>query len=94
MEHNKSNLTQKQVHAWWSILFKQEYVRDNDQLISAEILLKEYGYKILLSNTKDGIKFLSFTTPFFEKMIKNQEIIIDATYKTNILGYELYTIIG
>lgn len=95
LECNNSNLTQKQVHAWWSTLIKQKYIRNNeDQLDSAEILLKEYGYQILLDNTKDGVKFLSFITPFFEKMFKNQEIIVDATYKTNILGYELYAVIG
>lgn len=27
-------------------------------------------------------------------MKKNQEIIVDATYKTNALGYELYSVIG
>ncbi|PKY40067.1 hypothetical protein RhiirA4_415555 [Rhizophagus irregularis] len=95
LEHDNPNLTQKQVHAWWSMLIKQEYIRDDkNQLNSAEVLLNEYGYKTLLNNTKDGVKFLSFTTPFFEKMIETQEIVVDATYKTNVLGYELYAIIG
>ncbi|CAB4409818.1 unnamed protein product [Rhizophagus irregularis] len=77
------------------MLIKQEYIRDDkNQLNSAEVLLNEYGYKTLLNNTKDGVKFLSFTTPFFEKMIETQEIVVDATYKTNVLGYELYAIIG
>ncbi|CAB4402232.1 unnamed protein product [Rhizophagus irregularis] len=95
LEHDNPNLTQKQVHAWWSMLIKQEYIRDDkNQLNSAEVLLNEYGYKTLLNNTKDGVKFLSFTIPFFEKMIETQEIVVDATYKTNVLGYELYAIIG
>ncbi|CAG8805416.1 33554_t:CDS:2, partial [Racocetra persica] len=51
------NLTQKQVHAWWTIFIKKEYACDNNQLISTKI-------------------------------------IVDATYKTNALGYELYSVIG
>ncbi|CAG8706829.1 23138_t:CDS:2 [Rhizophagus irregularis] len=85
LEHDNPNLTQKQ----------QEYIRDDkNQLNSAEVLLNEYGYKTLLNNTKDRVKYLSFTTPFFEKMIETQEIVVDATYKTNVFGYELYAIIG
>ncbi|GBC46882.2 ATP-dependent DNA helicase PIF1 [Rhizophagus irregularis DAOM 181602=DAOM 197198] len=72
-----------------------KYIRDDkNQLNSAEVLLNEYGYKTLLNNTKDRVKYLSFTTPFFEKMIETQEIVVDATYKTNVFGYELYAIIG
>ncbi|CAG8734347.1 18462_t:CDS:1, partial [Racocetra persica] len=58
-----------------------------------EILLKDHGYQILLSNYKEEIKLFTFVIPFF-KIIKSWKIIVDATYKTNILGYELYTIIG
>ncbi|CAG8759479.1 1974_t:CDS:2 [Dentiscutata erythropus] len=43
-----------------------KYTRDDNQLILANILLKEYGYNI----------------------------IVDATYKTNALDYELYSVIS
>ncbi|RGB32812.1 hypothetical protein C1646_762463 [Rhizophagus diaphanus] len=50
LEYDNFNLTQKQVHAWWSILIKQEYIRDDkNQLDSAEILLNKYGYKTLIN---------------------------------------------
>ncbi|CAG8814149.1 9199_t:CDS:2, partial [Racocetra fulgida] len=70
LEYDNPNLTQKQVHAWWSILIKQEYIKNSaDQLNSAEIFLKDHGYQILLSNYKERIKFFGFVTPFF-KIIK------------------------
>ncbi|CAG8627687.1 11975_t:CDS:2, partial [Racocetra persica] len=95
LENNYSNLTQKQVHAWWLILLKKEYVHDNnDQLNSAKIFLNKSGFKIILSNCNETIKFLGFITPFFEKLMKNKEIIVDFIYKTNALEYELYSIIG
>ncbi|CAG8819565.1 36605_t:CDS:1, partial [Racocetra persica] len=38
--------------------------------------------------------FLDFITPFFDKLMKNKKIIVDSTYKTNALDYELYSVIG
>ncbi|CAG8653296.1 28384_t:CDS:2 [Gigaspora margarita] len=94
LENYYPNLTQKQVHAWWSTLLKQEYVRDNEnQLNSAKRFLIERGYRIVLCST-EAIGFLGFKTPFFDKLMKNKEIIVDSTYKTNALDYELYSIIG
>src|SRR5207249_4418112 len=50
--------------------------------------------QVIMFNNNNGIKLLGFITPFFEKFKKNQEIFIDATYKTNILGHELYSVIS
>ncbi|CAG8657884.1 4594_t:CDS:2 [Cetraspora pellucida] len=58
------------------------------------ILLEESTYQIIMFNNDNGIKLLGFITPFFEKLKKNQEIFIDATHKTNTLGYQLYLVIG
>ena len=82
LEYNNPNLTQKQVHSWWAYYIKKEYVRDNnDQLQSAQMLLQEYNYELLLINTKNGIRYFGFVTPFFKILCNNKEIIVDATCK-------------
>ncbi|CAG8738806.1 13913_t:CDS:2, partial [Cetraspora pellucida] len=42
----------------------------------------------------ETIGYLGFITSFFEKLMKNKEIIVDFTYKTNALEYKVYLIIG
>ena len=80
IEYDHPNLTQKQVHAWWSYYIKKEYIRDNnDQLQSAQKLLQEYGYNLILVNNEDGIRYFGFITPFFNVLYKNKEIVVDAT---------------
>ncbi|GBC07403.1 hypothetical protein RclHR1_07440008 [Rhizophagus clarus] len=65
IEYDHPNLTQKQVHAWWSYYIKKEYIRDNnDQLPSVQKLLQEYNYELLLVNTENGIRYFGFATPF------------------------------
>ncbi|CAG8800703.1 24222_t:CDS:2, partial [Gigaspora rosea] len=77
-----------------NLYLNPKYVHDNnDQLNSAKIFLHESGYKIVLSSSIEPIRYLGFTTPFFEKLMKNKEIIVDSTFKTNALGFELYSII-
>ncbi|CAB5384510.1 unnamed protein product [Rhizophagus irregularis] len=95
LEQENPDLTQKQVHAWWANFIKQEYIRDkNNQLKSAKLLLEEYNYEIILVNIEGEINYLGFITPFFELLSTNKEIVVDATYKTNALGFELYSVIG
>jgi hypothetical protein len=61
---------------------KQEYIRDtNNQLKSAKLLLEEYNYEIILMNIEDEINYLGFITPFFELLLKNKEIVVNATCK-------------
>ncbi|CAG8833289.1 4455_t:CDS:2, partial [Racocetra persica] len=83
LEQQNPNLTQK-----------QEYEHNyNNQLNSTKILVEENELKMILINDQE-IKYLGFIIPFFELLKNNNEIVIDATYKMNILGYELYAIIG
>ena len=83
LEANYPNLTQKQVHYWWTNQIQQQYRRDNDQLVSAKILLEEAGLNIILYNYSSGIKHIGFLTTFFNSLKNNNEIIIDATCKLN-----------
>ncbi|CAG8754263.1 15191_t:CDS:2, partial [Cetraspora pellucida] len=91
---NSPELTQKQVHAWWTLFIQKEFIQDHNQIKSSKILLEESTYQIIMFNNDNGIKLLGFITPFFEKLKKNQEIFVDATHKTNTLGYQLYSVIG
>jgi len=92
IESNYLNLTQKQVHYWWTNLMQQQYRRDTDQLISARYLLQESGFTIILHNNDDtsGIKYVGFLTTFFDSLKNNNEIIIDATCKNKHNYYCLY----
>ncbi|CAG8758462.1 13728_t:CDS:2, partial [Racocetra fulgida] len=68
------------IHAWWNKFIKEKYVRDNNnQLNSMKVLLEEYNYSIVLENITEGIKYLGFITPFFNLLLKNKEIVVDAT---------------
>ncbi|CAG8663005.1 16049_t:CDS:2, partial [Racocetra fulgida] len=46
LEQQHPNLTQKQVHAWWTYFLKKEYLCDDNQLISTKILVEENEYKV------------------------------------------------
>ncbi|CAG8729893.1 6542_t:CDS:2, partial [Cetraspora pellucida] len=95
LKSNYPDLMQNQVHAWWNKFIKEKYVCDNNnQLNSMKVLLEEYNYSIVLENITKSIKYLGFITPFFNLLLKNKEIIVDATYQTNALDFELYSIIG
>ncbi|CAG8514511.1 30114_t:CDS:2 [Racocetra persica] len=48
-----------------------------------KVLLEEYNYSIVLENITKGIKYLEFIILFFNLLLKNKEIIVDATYKEN-----------
>jgi hypothetical protein len=50
-------------------------------LKSAKLLLEEYNYEIILMNIEDEINYLGFITPFFELLLKNKEIVVNATCK-------------
>jgi hypothetical protein len=72
------DLTQKQVHACWIYFIKETYMRDNNQLLSAQMLLQEYKYKLLCSSKID-VSYFGFITPFFEILKRSEEIFVDAT---------------
>jgi len=81
MEMYYPNLTQKQVHYWWTRQVQALYVKNNDQLLSAKMLLDETQFDILLFNCEEGIKYIGFVTNFFNQLKSNSEIIFDATCK-------------
>jgi len=81
LEVDNPNLTQKQCHFWWTELIKKEFQRDSDQLKSSILLLEESNKEIIMQNIDGGVKYFAFITPFFNKLIYNQEIFIDATCK-------------
>ena len=79
METQYPNLTQKQVHYWWTQHIQQLYKKNDDQLISANILLEEARFNIVMYNHESEIKYLGFLTNFFEILKNNNEIVCDAT---------------
>jgi len=81
LELQYPDLTQKQVHAWWSYFIKEAYMRNNDQLLSVQMLLQEYGYELLYKSSKIGVSYFGFITPFFNILKTNKEVVVDATCK-------------
>ncbi|CAG8765328.1 16596_t:CDS:2 [Cetraspora pellucida] len=84
LEQQHPNLTQKQVHIWWTYFLRKEYLRDDNQLIFTKILVEENKCKVILINNQ-YIQYLGFIILFFELLKNNKEIVIDATYKTTAL---------
>ena len=84
MEMYYPNLTQKQVHYWWTRQVQASYKKDNDQLLSAKMLLEEAQFDILLFNCEEGVKYVGFVTNFFNQLKSNNEIIFDATCKQKL----------
>src|SRR5207244_11919881 len=73
------------------------------------VLLEEAGFHLLLYDSDSEVKYIAFLTTFSNCLKSNNEIIFDATCKsnlnkivilifiidkTNALGFELYAIIG
>jgi len=83
LEFSHPELTQKQVHFWWTQAIQEQYKKDDDQLVSAQIHLKESKElqfnKLLLLNV--NVPHLAFITIFFDQMKNNDEIVVDATCK-------------
>ncbi|CAG8685060.1 10881_t:CDS:2, partial [Ambispora gerdemannii] len=96
LQHQSHTLTQKQVHFWWSTFHQKLFYCDNDQFTSAIYLLQEdESYPLLYSNQENGLSEFAFTTPFLQLLHGiYDEICMDATYKTNNVGFELYTIMA
>lgn len=83
LEFSHLELTQKQVHFWQTQAIQEQYKKDDDQLVSAQIHLKESKEpqfnKLLLLNV--NVPHLAFITIFFDQMKNNDEIVVDATCK-------------
>ncbi|CAG8818521.1 5903_t:CDS:2, partial [Cetraspora pellucida] len=96
LQYQSHTLTQKQVHFWWTTFYQKLYLCDDDQFISTTYLLQEdKNYLLLYSNQENGIFEIAFTTPFLRLLHnKYEEIAMDATYKTNKAGFELYVVMA
>jgi hypothetical protein len=81
LESNNPNITQKQIHYWWTQLMKKNYERNSDQLISTHLLLNEQNYNIILMDLNGDVKYIGFITPLFQQLIDKKEILVDATCK-------------
>ncbi|CAG8763347.1 3983_t:CDS:1, partial [Cetraspora pellucida] len=92
LQYQSPTLTQKHVHYWWTVFYKKLYYRNDDQFISAAYLLEEHdGYLLLYSNNENRLFELAFITPFLQLLNSAyDEVLIDATYKTNNAEFELY----
>ncbi|CAG8691942.1 4787_t:CDS:2, partial [Racocetra persica] len=86
-------LTQHQVYYWCKRLGLNEYKIVKDQAESTiQYLLQHSTFKVIIKEPT----IIAFTTPLFDLLAKINitTIVIDATYKTNRLKYELYAILG
>ncbi|CAB4440590.1 unnamed protein product [Rhizophagus irregularis] len=61
---------------------------------NTQILLEQDQFNKLLLNITSEIQYLGFITPFFDQLKNNKEVVVDVTYKTNALEFELYAAIG
>lgn len=80
---NYPDLTQKQVHYWWTQQIQDVYKKNDNQLISAKILLEEAHLNVLVYSheSESDVKCIGFLTNFFDTLKNNHEIICDATCK-------------
>ncbi len=79
LETNNPNITQKQVHYWWTQMMKKNYERDQNQLIFTHLLLNEKDFNIIFIDLIGDVKYVGFITPLFQHLIHNKEIFVDAT---------------
>jgi hypothetical protein len=84
LELKNPNITQKQIHYWWTKLMKKNYERNQNQLISAHLLLNENNYNIIFMDLNGDVKYIGFITPLFQQLINNNEILVDATCKYSL----------
>ncbi|PKC54740.1 hypothetical protein RhiirA1_476760 [Rhizophagus irregularis] len=85
------NIRQKQIHYWWSVYMIKQYKQHENSFISAQDWLNEFNYSTLfiMDSPVHAIAFLTG----FEKLLKEQNIIISECDNTNDQKYELYALI-
>jgi hypothetical protein len=81
---NFPNVTPQQVHNHWTKLSQPFWRRDDDQLASAEILLREFDGDVILFepvDVPDGVEILCWSMKRIVKIIEGKvvEIGLDAT---------------
>ncbi|CAB5130924.1 unnamed protein product [Rhizophagus irregularis] len=90
------SITIQQIYYWWSIESHKIYCRHSDPLLSTKILLEESNLEIIVNSLDSSLPALGFLTTLFDRLIYNKfdAIVIDTTYGTNNLSWELYAIMG
>ncbi len=89
-------LTADQVYFWWAKFSKDIYQRAANPYESTLMLLEEIAGDdaILLSTNDASASAIGFKTSFLNTLLlQDASICIDATYKTNRQGCELYAVI-
>ncbi|KAJ7593158.1 hypothetical protein C8J56DRAFT_1045593 [Mycena floridula] len=92
-------VTAAQIHRAWSTMSETVWKRDQDQLTSARILLKEFDdidYFTEMAEPEEGIERLCFGLKPILNGLRGKivKIGLDATYNTNSSNLELYSIMG
>ncbi|PKK68247.1 hypothetical protein RhiirC2_782519 [Rhizophagus irregularis] len=90
------SITIQQIYYWWSIESHKIYCRHSDPLLSTKILLEESNLEIIVNSLDSSLPALRFLTTLFDRLIYNKfdAIVIDTTYGTNNLSWELYAIMS
>ncbi|GES87831.1 ATP-dependent DNA helicase Pif1 [Rhizophagus clarus] len=89
------SIRQKQVHFWVTQLGQGRYKRPENAFDSACLWLLENNYHIILQEV-EPVRALAFETGILKQInelgINIHECGIDAAYKTNNMGFELYVL--
>ncbi|CAG8839068.1 23246_t:CDS:2, partial [Racocetra persica] len=88
-------LTMDQVYYWWSKANMIRYKRDDNESLSAQLLLQEKDY-LFLFRLSEPVDSFAFLTPFFSFLPKMayECLLVDSTYNTNKSKYELYALMA
>ena len=73
---------------------KNNYERNQNQLISTHLLLNENNYNIIFMDLNGDVKYIGFITPLFQQLINNKEILVDATCKYSLKYFCLAFVFG
>ncbi|CAG8491273.1 3778_t:CDS:2 [Racocetra fulgida] len=58
IEQDFPEISQKQIHAWWTVFIQKEFIRDDDQVNSAKMFLEEHNLQVIMFNNSNGVKLL------------------------------------
>ncbi|KAJ7656928.1 hypothetical protein DFH06DRAFT_1328467 [Mycena polygramma] len=94
-QNPQTEVTQKQIYALWSELNEGEWRLDDDQVKSAQMILKKLEgveVEIIPIRSEAGIHAIAFT---FKEVLDDwasmtEELAMDSTWKTNAAQYKLY----
>ncbi|KAF9023081.1 hypothetical protein BDZ89DRAFT_1193313, partial [Hymenopellis radicata] len=91
--------TEKQVYSEWMHQSEKEWRLDNDQVKSAEKLIRsveDYTTQVIPITPRPGIHAIAFALkePLDAIGAETTEVAMDSTWKTNQAGYELYSLVA